>query len=204
MTEEEVSALLGRPLTAVEVSNFALYMELATQQLQDWLCYELTTGSSTKKLDARKGYTTLFTPPFTAVTSISKDGSVVSADDYTVKQGDNYSGTWFNSIVFNNKLENETIEVTAVWGFADATLPVELRLLLANAFALQASNAQPKNVKRKKVEDFDITYTESTPLDDLLQTYGSIIYKYSICGQVNVQHGYTGQWPHNGRIPSFY
>lgn len=43
ITQEQVSALLGRSLTTVEVANFNLYLKIAVERLEDLLCLTLTS-----------------------------------------------------------------------------------------------------------------------------------------------------------------
>lgn len=43
ITQQQVSALLGRSLTAIEANNFDMYIKIATERLEDLLCVTLTT-----------------------------------------------------------------------------------------------------------------------------------------------------------------
>jgi hypothetical protein len=46
MTQQELEALLGRPLTPIEVTNLGLYLEIALESLEDALCIEIEDTSS--------------------------------------------------------------------------------------------------------------------------------------------------------------
>jgi len=194
MTAAEVSKLLGRTLTANETANFALYLNIAQTQLEDWLCFPLCCDNDDRTFDAREGYQTVFTGPFTEVTEVTLNGTVVAPTEYKVKQNDSYSGSWFNSIVFNNRLRDDVIVVKAEWGFGNK-LPVDLQALLAATFDLYSrkqANASDSNIKSKEVEDFKITYKEGTSenlASDFVADNSGTIDKYSLCNIGNIQHG---------------
>ena len=45
LTQDEVSALLGRPLTPTETTNFDLYLDIAKLRLNDLVCFDITDPS---------------------------------------------------------------------------------------------------------------------------------------------------------------
>lgn len=193
MNQSELEALLGRPLTATEIANMELYLEIATQKLEELLCTTiLATGDSsdeavveTRRYQSREGYSTVFTDIFTSVDEVRIDGEVVTPE---ARQWSNLNGTWFNSLVFDERQCAEVVEVDAVWGFQ--TLPSDLALLLAQLFA-QVSIAQTSDgrVQSKKVEDFSITYRDVSLTEEFLIANKSIVSKYSLCGITEIQHG---------------
>jgi hypothetical protein len=73
MTRAKLESLLGRSLTPNEVTNLTLYLDIATDSLEDMLCMSLTTETSTREFEAREGYSTLFTGAFTDVSEVTVD-----------------------------------------------------------------------------------------------------------------------------------
>ena len=177
MTQAKLESLLGRSLTPNEVTNLTLYLDIATDSLEDMLCMSLTTETSTREFEAREGYSTLFTGAFTDVSEVTVDESVIDESE------------WFNSIVFNYP-QSGTVKVTADWGFGDC-MPNDLQLLLARSFdQISKSNTSQGSIQSKQVEDFRITYrNDVTQRDQFLMDNGLIIQKYSLCNIGNVQHG---------------
>lgn len=188
LTKEQVSKLLNRSLTASEDSNFEMYLKIATERLEELLCMSLCGDDSDRTYAARNGYRTLFTDPFTDVTSVTIDGTEVDAGDYLVKQNDRYSGGWYNSIEFDTPMHCKKIVVEADWGFD--CLPVDLQLLLAKLFAQGSVEQRSDNqVKSKKIEDFTVTYKDGTTFDEFVSANQHVISKYSLCNVGDVQHG---------------
>lgn len=189
MKQDQVSKLLGRPLTEQESSNFDLYLKIATEQVEDLLCYTLCCDDESKIYDSREGYQTVFTAPFQNIDKVLLDGTEVEASDYKVKQNDSYSGSWFNSIMFNRKLNGELVEVTADWGFG-SKLPFDLQQLLAGMFG-QHSKAQVarRDIATKRTEDFTIGYRDVSEMKTFIADNDSVISKYSLCNQGQISHG---------------
>jgi hypothetical protein len=210
MNEAKVSALLGRTLTTTETTNFDLYLDIATENLESMLCISLSNNSGTREFDTREGYSTAFIDPFTAINEVTIDDSVIDESEYSTRQWDRRNARWYNSVVFGSKC-NGTITVDADWGFGKC-LPADLQLLLARSFD-QVSRANESisdgNVKRKEVEDFKIEFdTDLTQNDLFMQDNGATIRKYSLCNIGDIQHGdicytdvnYYGTHPYYGRI----
>lgn len=192
MNQSTMAALLGRTLTPIEVTNFNLYLKIARQSLDDLLCTNLCDDSDPRTFDAREGYSTVFTDIFTDVQSVSINGEAVDADDYSVRQWDRRNGSWYNSIVFENKLcADDEVEVSASWGFS--TMPSDLQLVLAQLFGLiTKKNKFDPTVASKQVEDFRINLNVDADLDDeFYRQYNKTINKYSLCTIGNIQHGAT-------------
>ena len=195
MTQAKLESLLGRSLTPNEVTNLTLYLDIATDSLEDMLCMSLTTETSTREFEAREGYSTLFTGAFTDVSEVTVDESVIDESQYKFRQWNKSNAEWFNSIVFSYP-QSGTVKVTADWGFGDC-MPNDLQILLARSFdQISKSNTSQGSIQSKQVEDFRITYkNDVTQRDQFLMDNGLIIQKYSLCNIGNVQHGSVcGGW----------
>lgn len=188
MNEETTSALLGRPLTPTEVTNFSLYLKVAKEQLDQLLCMTLCDPDDPKVYEAREGYSTVFTDIFTDIDEVTIDGDVVT--NYRVAQWDKRTGSWYNSLVFDEPFTcSEEVTVSASWGFN--TMPSDLKAVLAGLFDLiTKKNSFNGTIQSKQVEDFRITFNTDADLDDVFTSkYGKTISKYSLCDVPNVQHG---------------
>jgi hypothetical protein len=174
--KEQVAALLGRPLTPQEDTSFDVYIAIAEAQLQSLLCMDITSASDTRIFRSREGYSTLFIDPVTDITSVTIDG--VAVTDYTMKQNDSYQADWFNVLEFDRQLGDEKVTIEASWGFTE--LPDELAYLLAQLFKV-TSSTKDSQVRSKSIEDFSVTYTDTTVYDQMLLDNQSIIYKYAQC-----------------------
>ena len=170
MTKEQISALLGRPLTPAEVTNFDLYIDIAKQNLESLTCNQFDEVTETRIFDTREGYTTLFTDTFWNVTAVKINGDVVT--NYSVRQWDKRNATWYNSLVFSCPFTScqSEVEVTADWGFqpsSDASnLPLDLQSVLAGLFAqVTKRNKTDQTIQSKQVEDFIISFNTNITLD---------------------------------------
>lgn len=194
MNQAKLVALLGRPLTTVETTNFSLYLKIAYERLEDLLCMNLESTTEDRVFDVRNGYSTVFTDLFTDINSVSIDGNELTTNDYSVRQGNRRSGNWYNSIVLTNPTDCE-VTINADWGLCAP----DLQLLLAQLFALIGTmNTSNGNVKSKKVEDFSITFNDNTAYQQFTLDNAGTISKYSICGIQEIQHGgvnlHKGNW----------
>lgn len=197
MSESEMEALLGRPLTPVEEANFDLYLDIAEDSLEDLTCNSFESElDATRTFDTRDGYSTAFVDVFTEVTEVKVNGTVKDTDDYSVRQWDKRTASWYNSLVFDCKFKkNDVIEVTGNWGFEPSSggseLPSDLQLVLAGLFAqITKKNKYDSTIQSKQVEDFRITFNSDVDLDDAFyRNYGKIISKYSLCDIPQVSHG---------------
>lgn len=202
MTQSQIEALLGRPLTTVEVTNLQLYLDIANDRLEELLCTSITAGTGERVYEVREDYSTVFTDIFTSLVSVKADGQPIDPSNYSVRQWDKRNGKWYNSIVFDTKFyRNSTITVDAIWGFtptgtpAVSTVPADLKLLTAQLFSLVSSmNTSNSMVKSKKVEDFAITFSDNTVYDQFLLDNQSVVSKYSLCGITNVRSGEIEHW----------
>lgn len=190
MDKETVSALLGRSLTSFEDTNFDLYLAIAEESLDEILCTNLSDDSDTRYFTGWEGYSTVWTDIFTEIESVEIDGSIVDSSSYIVKQNDARIGTWYNSIVFDERLsENKEIKMVGTWGFS--VQPDDLNLVLANLFALVSKkNKFDGTLKSKRVEDFGISIDTEADLDAIFnRTFGRTIAKYSNCGKMGMING---------------
>lgn len=185
MNKTKMVALLGRPLTDVEDTNFSLYLNIARERLEDITCLNLTEDTDDRVYDVRNGYSTVFTDLFTQVNSVEVNGSELTETDYSVRQWDKRNARWYNSIVLENCVDGE-VTINADWGICSP----ELQFLLAKLFSLVGDmNNSEGNVKSKKVEDFSITFNENSVYQQFLIDNEATISKFSICAITDVQHG---------------
>jgi hypothetical protein len=198
MTKAEISALLGRSLTSIEDTNFETYLDIATEALKDLICSPLDDINEAREFSTREGYSTAFVDIFTDVSEVKINGEVT--EDYTVRQWDKRSASWYNSLVFESKFEDgDEIEVTADWGFtsgsggdsAYSAYPADLQMLLAGLFdSITKKNKYDPTISSKQVEDFRISFNADVDLDEAFTTkYQRTITKYSLCNIPYVIHG---------------
>jgi hypothetical protein len=190
MDKSVMAALLGRSLTTIEDDNYPMYLEIATENLEDLLCITLNEVEEARTFDTRAGYSTAYLDIFQSVTEVKVNEVEKDSDDYSLRQWDKRTGSWYNSLVLGSKfLSDDEIEVTATWGFD--IVPNDLNLLLARMFALiSTKNKFDGTVTKKQVEDFRIEFDLDADLDD--QFYAEnrkTIAKYGLCNMPNVQHG---------------
>jgi hypothetical protein len=187
LSKEQVAKLLNRTLTAAEIENFELYLKNATERLQGLLCVTLCGDDSERTYGTRSGYRTVYIDPFTDLNSVTIDGEVVDADDYTIKQNDKFNGGWYNIIEFDTKRAGENITVDADWGFD--CLPGDLQMFLAKLFDQGSVEQVADTVKSKKIEDFTVTYNAHATFDELVLANSATVSKYSQCDQGSIRHG---------------
>lgn len=195
MTQQQLEALLGRPLTPTEVENLDLYLEIAQESLAELLCMSLEVNpdgsgdpeTDTRVFDVREGYSTVFTGIFTEIKEVKVDGEVTT--DYYPVFWDKRSNTFYNSIVLNHS--GKTVEITGFWGFD--SLPRDLQMLLAQLFANASKKYQSggANIKSKQTEDFRINYGDLTDDEAFINANQRTINKYSLCNVGYVLHGST-------------
>lgn len=192
MKEAQISALLGRPLTDVETTNFKLYLKIANEALESLTCMSFCDQSDPKTFDTRKGYSTLYTDIFTEINEVKINGTVIDSSKYSKRQWGKRNGSWYNAIVFDTRFDDcqKEVEVSAVWGFNNG-IPADLQSVLAGLFDLIGrKNKIDPTIQNKKVEDFSITFRADVDLDEEFdRKYSSVLTKYSMCDIPNVQHG---------------
>lgn len=183
MTKQKLEQLLGRPLTAIEDANMALYLSIATDTLAQLICVDLSADTSARVYDVRQGYSSIFTDFFSSFTKVELDGKDITAN-VSPRQNDRRSGNWFNSLVRDCKFNSrdKEVSVTATWLDVDA-MPDDLQMILAALFD-QVSKKQKidTSVQSKQVEDFRITFNGDADLDaEFMSKYSLLISKYSKC-----------------------
>lgn len=187
MTKEQISALLGRPLSSTEDENFSLYLDLAKTRISDMLCFNIDGSVDELAFVPRKGYKTLSVPVFAEIGEVKLDGTLTTS--YEVRQNSSPNGDWFNSIVFEQPLFCERVTVKADWGFYP--IPTDVKMLVAQQFGMVTDSLDQDLIKSKNVEDFSITLKDKTKQKAFAEKYASTIAKYSSCVAGNVQHGYV-------------
>lgn len=187
MTQDKISALLGRPLSRAEQHNFQLYLKLAKSRVSDLFCVDICQDYGERRFPARNGYRTLNVPIFTEIESVKLDGKETKA--YTISQNSNLYGEWFNKLVFDAPLHCQTIEIEADWGFY--SIPADVQIMIAELFGIASDSLDSDTIQSKQVEDFRITFNK-TKTQAFAEKYAATIAKYSSCINGNVQHGNVG------------
>jgi len=187
----QLAKLLGRPLTPVETANIELYLDIAYERLESVICSTVDSIAEERTYDGRDGYSTVFTDIFVEVSSVVVDGKTIDPADYSIRQWDKRNASWYNSIVFKDKLCGDAVVVIdATWGFAEDTMPADLQLLVAKFFALVSSmNKANGNVKSKKVEDFSISFNDNSVYNQFVIDNAATIRKYSLCDVGKIRSG---------------
>lgn len=181
MTKQDVEKLLGRSLSSKENAAFEEYIDIAKTELEELLNIRLDRGTEERIFDSRDGYRTLFTDPFTVLTSIKIDDDTVDAAEYRKAWNDRRTNTWYNSVIFDCEMaDDEEVAITATWGFGEK-LPNDLSLLWARMFVVISSTevSGSDRVRSKSIEDFSVTYdTSKQPKEQFLTDNARVIAKY--------------------------
>lgn len=192
MTQAQIAALLGRPLTASEAANFETILSAALEQLQTLICSPIAYEASVERtFGTRKGYRTAFVDLFTSATEVKLAGVVIAPANYRLQFFDNRNGTVKNSIVFTEDTRGRELSVTGNWGFDTSntnTIPADLQLLIAKLFG-ESTKKDTGNVKSKKIEDFNITFMDASAQERFYVDNSKTINKYSICDLIDIQSG---------------
>lgn len=191
MTPDDISNLLGRKLSTVEQDAFDVYLEVATQNLENLLCMSLDVVpdppvTDARTFSARENYRTLYVDPFTGTPTVTIDGITQTV---TKKQYDNANADWYNIVEFENTMSSDDVVVTATWGLPE--LPGTLQLLLARMFGV-VSKTQSVKVKSKSNEGFSVTYADGSDYDNFVLANASLISQYRLCNPLIIH----GQTPH--------
>jgi hypothetical protein len=194
MTQQELEALLVRPLTSIEATNINLYLEIAKEQLEYLLCINLevnpdTSGDpeeTTRTFEIREGYSTVFTDIFTELSEVKVDG-VITTDFYQAFW-DKRNNSYYNSIVLN-ECGGKVAAITGYWDFS--SIPADLQRLWAQAFAVVSAKRSVKAIESKKVEDFSVKYGDLSDDEQFVKDNARTIRKYSMCNIGYVKHGKT-------------
>lgn len=179
-TKEQVSKLLGRPLTAKEDAAFNEYMRVAIQQLSGILGYSLDlskSGWDERTFQVSEGYRSLIVDPFTEVDSVSINDK---AAKYTVPSSNK---PFSIEVVLDEYYKGGTsVTIMAHWGYD--CYPSGVMLLLANLFDTVAngtSSAGTSNVKSEEVLSHRVTYeTGVTVFDQFAKDNANLIELYRL------------------------
>lgn len=159
----------------------------ARQMVEALLCLDLTPATAqARTFTAREGMRTVFTGPFSNVSSVTVNGKAVT--NYYPAFFDKRNGTLFNSIVFTEPVCGEVV-VTGNW--SATTLPADLQRLVDNALLVVNQAYSVKEVKSKRVEDFSVTYSDLSDDEAFLKQNAVTINKYSMCHIDYILHGET-------------
>jgi len=194
MTEAQLIKLLGRPLTAIEKTNLTLYLDIATEALEELICSPIAPVTETRTFDIREGYSTVFLDILRSVTEVKIDGDIIDSSSYELRQWDKRNATWYNSLVFDTKFKSyqKEITVTGEWGFETTpySVPSGLQVLLAGLFAqISKVNKTDSTIESKQVEDFRVTFNADIDIDeDFMNKYRTLLNKYSVCNLGNLRH----------------
>lgn len=164
----------------------------ALQMVEELLCLDLTPAlAQARTFASREGYRTVFTGIYRNVTSVTVDGVPV---EYEMMFNDKNWLGFYNSIVLKNPVQGK-VTVVADWGFT--TYPADLQRLIDNALVVAKKAYTAQEVKSKRIEDFNVTYSDLSTEEAFLKQNAITIRKYSMCNIGNIQHGNVC---HNGRI----
>lgn len=181
LDKDTLEKLLGRSLTSSEASNLQQYINYIETTLTNLLCWSPLKGASVASYEARDGFRTLWTDPFTSITDVKVDGSAVT--DYKLAFNGNFNYPFYNSVVFPHPLGGQTVEITGTWGFEE--LPADLGSLVTEIFKMYgriSNNNASGRLTNKKVEDTSFTYSDNvSEMDALSSNNSSVISKYSNC-----------------------
>ena len=198
MDKTKMVALLGKPLTTVEDTNFALYLNISIQTLEQMTCLILTETSGddgVRVYDTREGYRTQFIDLFTELSEVKINDDIIGISDYSKRQWNRRTADWYNSLVFEDAFsETQTeVTVTGTWLTTD-NMPDDLQAVLAGLFGLVASKQKyDPTVASKQVEDFRLTLRADADLDaDFSRKFSTTLAKYNMCNIPNVQHSDGG------------
>lgn len=193
MDQSRLEALLGRSLKPVEATNLDLYLEISKESLEDLLCMTVTevgedADYTTRTFVARDGYSSVFTGILHDVMEVKLGDSISEPDTYRMSFWDDRNMAFSNSIVFDDKLCGQQVEVTAKWGFVK--YPSDLQRLWAQLFTQTSSKYVANRVSKKRVEDFQIDFvTNLTQDQQFMQDNARAISKYRMCDIGEIRHG---------------
>jgi len=168
-------------------ASLTLQEKQARMMVEELLCLDLASEVAERTFDAREGYRTVFTGIFSDVSSVTVDG--VAVTDYYPAFFDKRNGKFYNSIVFKEEVCGEVI-VDADWGFDDC-LPADLQALVDKAVLVVSKTVSLTDVKRKRTEDFDITYGDLSEDEVFVKQNSLVISKYSMCDTGYIVNGAT-------------
>lgn len=155
-------------------------MDTALAILEELTCTYLKAETAERVFESRDGFSTVFTDPFSEITSVIVDGEEV---EYSKMFWNRKNSDVFNSVVLDHKIGNKEVTINATW-----VIPADLQALADSLATLIGSN-KTSTVKSKKIEDFSVTYSDSTLIEQFALDNQAVLSRYSLCSVSNVRNG---------------
>ena len=164
LTKEQVEGYLRRSLTPFESDNFDNLLRIAISKLEALICSKVGYIEEERTFQGKVNSNSV---------------------DFATYLGDNASQLCDNIVL--NKPTKHTDVITVHGGFGLKVIPEELAQVISELFAVKL--AGDDRITSKKVEDFSITYDKTSELDRIIESYKSILDKYSQCSQITLRSG---------------
>lgn len=179
MRQEQIEKILGRTLTSDEQKSFEAHIKIAIEKLERLLCFRFCGESGERLYPVRFGFRSQYLDPFSSVLSVKLDGKEIK--EFTLRFNESYNSSIFNCLEFKQALDGEILTVEADWGFEN--MPLNLQVLVAKMFELNIKESElgSSNIKSKRIEDFSVTYKDSSLLDEFIENNRETIDYYSLC-----------------------
>lgn len=182
LTEQQVESYLQRSLTSFESGNFNNLLRIAISKLEALICSKVGYIEEERTFQGRDGMRSVFIGLCSEIKSVKVNSSPV---DFATYLGDNASQLCDNIVL--NKPTKHTDVITVRAGFGLKVIPEELAQVISELFAVKLVGGD--KITSKKVEDFSITYDKTSELDRIIESYKSILDKYSQCSQITLRSG---------------
>ncbi len=185
LTEQQVESYLQRSLTSFESGNFNNLLRIAISKLEALICSKVGYIEEERTFQGRDGMRSVFIGLCSEVKSVKVNSNSV---DFATYLGDSASQICDNIVL--NKPTKHTDVITVHGGFGLKVIPEELAQVISELFAVKLAGGD--KITSKKVEDFSITYDKTSELDRIIESYKSILDKYSQCSQITLRSGEIG------------
>ena len=182
LTKQQVESYLRRSLTSFESDNFDNLLRIAISKLEALICSKVGYIEEERTFQGRDGMRSVFIGLCSEIQSVKVNSNSV---DFTAYLGDNASQLCDNIVL--NKPTKHTDVITVRGGFGLKVIPEELVQVISELFAVKLAGGD--KITSKKVEDFSITYDKTSELDRIIESYKSILDKYSQCSQITLRSG---------------
>lgn len=182
LTKEQVEGYLRRSLTPFESDNFDNLLRIAISKLEALICSKVGYIEEERTFQGRDGMRSVFIGLCSEIQSVKVNSNSV---DFATYLGDNASQLCDNIVL--NKPTKHTDVITVYAGFGLKVIPEELAQVISELFAVKL--AGDDKITSKKVEDFSITYDKTSETDRIIESYKSILDKYSQCSQITLRSG---------------
>lgn len=182
LTEQQVESYLQRSLTSFESGNFNNLLRIAISKLEALICSKVGYIEEERTFQGRDGMRSVFVGLCSEVKSVKVNSNSV---DFATYLGDNASQICDNIVL--NKPTRHTDVITVHGGFGLKVIPEELVQVISELFAVKLAGGD--KITSKKVEDFSITYDKTSETDRIIESYKSILDKYSQCSQITLRSG---------------